>query len=246
MKTKTLSFILLTACFYTAGICAQTTVVIGTDASSAYIFHGMTYNKGFVLQPYLNITGQHFGYLLWSNYNLQSDDNGLGHFPASEFTEIDHFISWYLPVRSVSLDVTLGIYNYPAIGWESDKELQFGGQKALLNSLLTPFARGGVMFDGSMTRNIYAEFGVKGEKSLRGKFSLNYMLKASWEYQGFLPDKPAGMKDLLATAGLNCQIIESTGLSLKISYAGQLDKKVLPDELYDTSFFASLGVFYMF
>ena len=82
MKTKILSFV-LAACFYTAGLEAQPSVVIGTDASSAYIFHGMTYNKGFVMQPYLNITGKYFGYLLWSNYNLQSDDNGLGHLRRS-------------------------------------------------------------------------------------------------------------------------------------------------------------------
>jgi hypothetical protein len=245
MKTKITSFV-LAACFYTAGLYAQTTVVIGTDASSAYIFHGMTYNKGFVLQPYLNITGSHFGYLLWSNYNLQNDDNGLGHFPASEFTEIDHFLSFFIPVKFAELDVTLGIYNYPAIGWESDKEIQFGGQKKLFNSLFTPFARGGVMFDGSMTRNIYVEFGAKGEKNLSEKFSLNYMLKASWEHQVFLPDKPAGLKDLLVTVGLNYLIIENTGLSLKANYAGQLDKKVLPDELYDTSFFASIGIFHIF
>jgi hypothetical protein len=245
MKTKILSFV-LAACFYTAGLEAQPSVVIGTDASSAYIFHGMTYNKGFVLQPYLNITGKYFGYLLWSNYNLQSDDNGLGHFPASEFTEIDHFISFFIPAKFAELDVTLGIYNYPIIGWESDKELQFGGQKKLFDALLIPFARGGVMFDGSMTRNIYVEFGVKGEKSMTGKFGLNYMLKGSWEHQGFLPGKPAGMKDLLVTAGLNYQLIESAGLSLKAGYAGQLDKKVLPDELYDTSFFVSLGIFCLF
>jgi hypothetical protein len=245
MKAKFLFFILATS-LCMPGAYAQTSVVIGTDASSAYIFHGMTYNKGFVLQPYLNITGAHFGYLLWSNYNLQSDNNGLGYFPASEFTEIDHFISWFLPVTFADFDVTLGIYNYPVIGWESDKEIQFGGQKVLFKSLLIPFARGGVMFDGSMTRNIYTEFGVKGEKILSEKFSFNYMLKASWEHQGFLPDKPAGMKDLLITAGLTYFIIKNTGLSLKANYAGQLDKKVLPDELYNTSFFASLGAFYVF
>ncbi|MDR0698448.1 MAG: hypothetical protein LBG28_04400 [Tannerella sp.] len=245
MKTKILFFTLATcACLTSAP--AQVSTVVGIDASSAYIFHGMTYNSGFVLQPYLNITGKHFGYLLWSNYNLQSDENGLGYFPASEFTEIDHFISWYIPVAFADFDLTLGLYNYPMLGWESDKELQLGGQKTLLNSLLTPFARGGVMFDGSMTRNVYVEVGAKGEKTLAPKFALNYLLKASWEYQGFLPDKPSGMKDLLLTSGLTYFPVEATGISLKANYAGQLSKKVLPDELYDAGFFVSLGIFRVF
>jgi hypothetical protein len=221
------------------------TTTVGIDACSAYVFHGMTYNKGFVLQPFLNIAGKRFVYTLWNNFNLQSDDNGLGHFPAGEFTEIDHFLSYLLPVSVVDLDVTLGVYNYPKLNWAADKEIQVGAQKTL-SPLLTPFARGGYMYGGDMQKNLYVEFGVKGEQPLRKNLLAGYQLKGSWEHQGFAPGTPTGMKEFLGIAGLTWLLRDDVGVTAKVNYVGRLNKKVLTNELYGVKWFASLGVFTTF
>jgi len=243
---KKILLIIFTLSAGLSGLRAQeTSVTAGLDASSAYAFHGMTYNKNAVLQPYMTVAHKSFVYNLWCNYNLKSDNNGLGYFPAGEFTEIDHFFTYLLPVKFADLDVTLGIYNYPMLGWKSDKELQFGGSKTL-HPLFIPFARACYMIGGSMAKNLYCEFGTKGETPIVKDLIFCYQLKASFESQGFLPGTPAGMKDFLGTAGVKWMATKSTGISAKINYVGQLDKKILVNELYDVKAYGSIGVFTTF
>lgn len=221
------------------------TIVAGVDFNSAYVFHGMTYNSGLVLQPFLQIAGKSFVYTMWSNYNLQSDDNGLGHFKAAEFTEVDHFFTYLLPVSFVDADITAGFYTYPYLGWECDKEIQFGLEKTF-HSLLVPYARLGYMYDGLMKKNIYIEFGAKGSQPIGDSFSFDYNAKASWESQGFIDPAPKGMKHVLITGGFTYMQSETLGFTAKANYVGQLNKDVMPDALYDVNFHASLGLFKVF
>lgn len=243
--------ILLLAFVVTASMDAQDTaakkvnVTAGIDFNSAYVFHGMTYNDGPVLQPYLCVAGGRFIYNMWSNYNLVSDDNGLGHFDASEFTEIDHFFTYLVAFEPVVVDVTFGIYNYPMLGWPSDKELQIGAEKTI-GGLLTPFARAGYMVDGAMEKNLYIEFGSKGEKALNDDWSLNYLVKASWENQDFIPGSPSGFRHLLATVGITYMTTATSGITAIANYVGQLDDEILVDALYDVDFHASIGAFINF
>ncbi|MDR2122002.1 MAG: hypothetical protein LBP34_02650 [Flavobacteriaceae bacterium] len=213
----------------------------GIDAATAYNLRGMTCNKGFVLQPYLNVRSKWFTYLLWTNYNLQSDDNGLGHFKSSEFTETDHLFTFLLlPVKFVDLDATLGIYTYPYLGWESDKEMQIGISKTFY-SYLTPSVRICYMIDGSMEKNLYVEFGVKGNKKINEQLSFEYLLRASWEKQGYVSESPSGMRELLATTGLTWMLNKSVGFVGKLNYSEQLNPRILSDKLYDVRFFGSIG-----
>jgi hypothetical protein len=244
MKLKITLFIYVASLLYGMNMKAQTSIATGVDFSSADIFHGMTFNKGMVAQPYLSITGKRFAYLFWGNYSLQSNDNSFGHLSANKFSEMDHLFTYLLPVKTLNLDITLGVYTYPELNWHL-KELQFGGQKSL-HSLLVLYARAGYMFSGDLNKNLYIEFGSKGGYPLLENLSFNYQLKVAWERQGFIPSVPVGMKDLLGNAGVTWMIQKDAGITAKIYYVGQLNDKILTNEAYDVKWYASAGFFTAF
>ncbi|EIQ02063.1 hypothetical protein OpiT1DRAFT_00641 [Opitutaceae bacterium TAV1] len=229
-------------------------VTTGVDFASSYVFHGMTYSNGPVLQPWAVISGKSVPLVLtiWTNFEIEGDHSkgvfaGAG---AREFSEFDLFLTYPLPVTFMDLDFTFGYYTYPAddVDIDSEMEIQFGGSKDLsawLNGFpVGVFFRAGYMFTGEVEHNIYIEGGLQGEVPLVEKLSLTYKARVGWLKQAGSADD--GWSDYQLTIGLGYILTDSVSLSITANYIGQFDDDVLSGFLYEKKFYVTVGASYTF
>lgn len=217
----------------------ESTVTAGMDFATAYVFHGMTYNSNPCLQPFVSVEGLPIIITMWGNYNLADDTTGIGTFEANTLTEMDYFFTYPVPVDFANIDITYVAMTYPEIGWPTDGETQVGISRQIGELPIEPFFRACCMVMGPIDKNLYLEGGLKGGFPIAGKLGGSYQAKVGWEDQ---PDGgPSGFKDLLLTLGLDYGLTEQAALTMGLNYVGQLDDEVLPDALYDTEFYGTLG-----
>jgi len=230
---------------------AAADVTTSVDFASSYIFHGNTYSTGPCLQSLVEISDEGFPLVLtgWGNLELDNNTRGvLAGAKARRFSEVDLFVTLPLPVDGLELDVTVGHYMYPGVGYESDSELQLGIGRELLTAEqgfpVHAFFRYNRLIGGPVEGLTYLEGGIDGGAPLSGKWSWNYKLKIAWLD---LPDGgPSGWSDLLATAGLEYALSEKLALTGSVSYIGRLDDAIVVDELYLRETTIMVGVRYAF
>jgi len=210
--------------------------VLGADASvsvdlaSAYVFRGVTLNDGLVLQPGIEVGGLPIDLGVWGNVDLDDYDGAL---KDGEFSEIDIYASYTIPVEAVELAVGYTEYTYPNAEAEADREVSLS---AGLDLPLAPSATVYYGFDGGIDKQIFAELSLGHEMELGENLGIE--LGASAAYVN--PDEgESGFPYYTVSAGAGYKCI-SAGLT----YVGQIDDDVLPDGefAYDVEIIGSLGV----
>jgi uncharacterized protein (TIGR02001 family) len=200
------------------------------DVASAYVFRGATFNDGLVLQPGLEVAGLPITLGVWGN--LDVDDYG-GALEKWEFSEIDIYASYDIPVEVIGLSLGYCEYTYPA-GGEADREVSL---TAGLDTLLAPSVMVAYGFDGAIERTVYVEASLGHDFELSECSSLS--LGATVGYVS--PDEgEAGFSHYTASASLSYK-----ALSAGVTYIGQIDDDVLPDVedggAYDVSVVGTLS-----
>lgn len=188
---------------------------LSLDLASAYVFRGATMNDGLVLQPGLEASGA--GGLtvgVWGNLDLDDYDGAL---EKDEFSEVDLYASYALPISLVDLSVGYTEYVYP-MGARADREASISlGKSAGPLDLAADFYYG---VDGGIRKAFYVELSAGSEFEIG---CLGIELGAMAAYRD--PDKgDSGFSHWTATAGLS---LGPVGAS--VTYIGQIDDKVLPD-----------------
>src|SRR6056297_3554188 len=91
-----------------AGTALGAEAAAGADVASAYVWRGITFNDGLVVQPYVDVAaGNGFAINVWGNYDIDDYDNTLD---ENEFSEVDLTLSYALPIEPV--DITIGHIEY--------------------------------------------------------------------------------------------------------------------------------------
>ncbi|MBN1558348.1 MAG: hypothetical protein JW951_09405 [Lentisphaerae bacterium] len=218
-------------------------VSLTADLASAYVFRGATFNDGAVLQPGLEVAGfplpEGSGALalgVWGNLDLDDYGDTL---ESGQFSEIDIYLSYALPVDAFDASLGYTEYTYPSGGGDADRELAAGVGFALPLSPSLDIAYG---VDGGIDKTLYVEAGVGHEVALSECLALELGATASY----LDPDGgESGFSHFTASAGLSYAMV-----SASITYVGQIDDDVLPDVedggAYDVEVYGMLGVGYTF
>jgi hypothetical protein len=204
---------------------------VGVDVSSAYVFRGVTFNDGFVAQPYLEVSGLPIDLGVWGNFDIDDYDGAVD---DGQFSEIDIYAAYALPVEAVDISLGYTEYTYPQ-GAEADREisLSFGLDLPLAPAL-------GVYYglDGGIDGNIYVDASVGHEMELAEGVGLS--LGALIAY--LEPDEgESGFHQYELSAALSYDIV-----SLGVTYYGQVDDDVLTDDAYDVEVVGTLGISHSF
>ncbi|HKL20200.1 MAG TPA: TorF family putative porin, partial [Tichowtungia sp.] len=109
-----------------AAVSVQAADVSATvDFASAYVFRGVTLNNGLVMQPGVEVSGfglpEEYGSIaagIWANYDLD-DEDGMG----SDFSEIDYYMSYTLPIEALDVSIGYTEYDYPNDLGDNDREV---------------------------------------------------------------------------------------------------------------------------
>jgi hypothetical protein len=230
-----------------AGVANAADVSATADFASAYIFRGATLNDGLVFQPGVTISGlpipEEYGAVTlgtWANYDISDYGGNLAY--ESEFSEVDYFVSYALPVKIVDLGVTYTQYTYPTTGFDADKEVAFSvgkglGETGFYTSLAANYGLGGPSVD----KNWYIQGALAYEKSLAEALTLTSGLSVGYYIRDAGKD---GFNDAVGKVGLSYALTENWSIKGSVNYVAQLDDDVLPDGdfAYDKSFYGTLGV----
>jgi uncharacterized protein (TIGR02001 family) len=236
---KRLAIITLAACTAAAVQAAEVSTYV--DFASAYVFRGVTLNNGFVMQPGAEISGfpmgEEYGSLavgIWANYDIDAIDSD-----GSDFSEIDYYISYTLPIEVIDISIGYVEYTYPESGSNADKEINL----AIGSALGTNGLYAGVTFNygvgGAVEKDLYIEAALDYEMELSDALSASAGVTVGYLISDSGDD---GFHNATASIGLGYALTENWSVSGGLTYIAQLDEDVLSDDDHDVNLVASVGV----
>lgn len=225
-----------------AGVAGAADVSISGDFASAYVFRGVTLNKGLVFQPGAEISGlpipEQFGSLavgIWGNYDIDDSDGAVA---GSSFSEVDYYVSYSLPVTVVDLGISYTYYDYPN-GGIADQEIGFSigkglGETGLYASLTANYGIAGAV-DGSW----YVQAALDYEKELTEALTMSAGMNIAY---ALVDGGSDGFNDAGASVGLSYALNDNWSVNGSLNYVAQLDSDVLSDASYDVPLYATIGL----
>jgi hypothetical protein len=214
--------------------------VSGTaDFASAYVWRGITVNDGLVFQPGAAISGlipAEYGVVTlgtWANYDIEQNTSG-----KHEFSEVDYYATYALPIKIVDLSATYTEYHYPH-GVDTDREVALTVGKAIGETGLYPSLTVNYGLDGALEKNWYIQGGLGYTKALTEALTLSSSVKVAYLIDDAGPD---GFNDATASIGLAYALTKNWSIKGSINGVAQLDDKVLTDAEYDKPVYGMLGV----
>lgn len=215
---------------------------LGVDVNSAYVFRGTTWNDGFVAQPYLEVSGLPIDIGVWGNFDIE--DFG-GNVAKREFSEVDFYASYTLPVEGIESAIGYTEYTYPNIVQDADREVSLS---LGLDTLLAPSLGFFYTVDGVAEEDFYADFSIGHDVELTEDVSLNLGALIGYLYPEEGKD---GFNQYELSASLAWKFI-----TLGATYIGQVDDEVLTDAVtledgtlaygYDVEWLFTLGLSHSF
>lgn len=225
-----------------AGVANAADVSASVDFASAYIFRGTTLNDGFVMQPGAEISGlpipEKFGSIAigtWANFDFGDYDGAV---EENQFSEIDYYVNYSLPVSVVDLGIGYIEYTYPN-GGDADREFNFSVGKELWTNGIYASVVANYGVDGAVEENWYIQAGLDYGIDLTDKLSL---AAGATIAVAILDEGDDGFNDATLSLGASYALTENWALNGSVTYVAQLDDDVLTDEAYDRKGFASIGI----
>ncbi len=216
--------LVITACA-SVGMAAEASVSL--DVASAYVFRGATFNDGLVLQPGLEVGGLPATLGVWGNFDIGDYDETL---EESEFSEIDLYASYSIPVEALDLSVGYTEYVYPNAEAIADREISLS---AGLDLPLAPSVAVYYGIDGGIEDSIYAEVGV-GHDFTIGE-DLGVELGATVGYAD-VDGGESGFSHFTASVGASYGCVGAS-----VTYVGEMEDDILGDA-YDVDLVGMLSV----
>jgi len=216
MKTTRIAAAALTAALLTGAarpVLADASVTL--DIASAYVFRGITFNDGPVVQPGIEVTLHGLTIGAWGNLDLDDYDGAV---EKNQFSEIDWYLAYGIPVGLAEIGIGYTEYTFPGAEGDAEREVSLGvGFDVPLAPELAVYY--GV--DGGIEKDLYLEAGLGHGFALMDGLELD--LGATIGYLN--PDEgKSGFSAWSLTAGLSYGMFGAS-----VTYYGQLDDKVLPD-----------------
>jgi hypothetical protein len=104
---KAMMMFLSAAVLMSAGTAFGADVTTAIDVNSAYVWRGITFNDGYVVQPSMDVAAGNFGFNVWGNLDGDDYDDSLD---SGEFSEIDLTLTYAVEAGPVGL--TFGYIEY--------------------------------------------------------------------------------------------------------------------------------------
>ncbi len=216
------------------GVAEAADVSAYVDMASAYVFRGVTFNDGAVMQPGVDVAAPYgIAFGVWGNLDIDDYDGAV---PSSQFSEVDLWVSYALPVELFDLGVGYTEYLYPGAEGEADREVSLSAGTAVSGIELGLGLYYGV--DGGIDKSLYAE--VSAGYTIEVAADTSVELGASAAFADF-DGGESGFHNFTVSAGLSYKMV-----SAGVAYIGQGDDDVLTDDEYDVDVVGTVGIGYDF
>lgn len=156
----------------TGSISKQVTWAVETDINSSYIWRGINYNSGLVIQPNVSASWKNFTATVWGNISAW-DRKGV-----SLKHEVDAVLNYSWSIGNLQIDNALMFYFYPNVEhWPPTGEglvavgYQMGDLRPFTNVYIDFLTYAG---------SLYLEHGINYETALNDKLSVSGSLLFGW------------------------------------------------------------------
>lgn len=194
----------------------------GADAAftDKYLWRGIVYNHGLILQPQVYAGYKDFSIYIWGNAPLWDVNNVAGN-------EIDLYLDYYHSFSFIDVEASLNFYTYPGQDYPATIEL-FAGLFYPIGDF-TVFADVNVDLLASAGSTFY-DFGLEYKKELSDRFSIAAKLQggigSAMFNSSYLEVEKSGLNYVGGNVGLTYSICE--GLFIDAGYYHNL---IIDDEI---------------
>ncbi len=238
---KTMMLVFLAAMVMSAGSAFGADVTTAIDVNSAYVWRGITFNDGMVVQPSVDVVAGNFGLNVWGN--LDADDYG-DTLDSGEFSEIDLTLTYAVAAGPVGLTLGYIEYLFPT----TDVGGGLGTREIFLDASLEPADGVSTGITGyydideveDYYLNVYMGYGMAMDSGL----SIDFGASAGYAGDDVSADGEAGFHEYTLTVGAGYEINEMVSVSATLGYTDAIDDDVLPEQ--DTDVFGGAGIAFAF
>ncbi|NCD32434.1 MAG: hypothetical protein EOL87_03340 [Spartobacteria bacterium] len=205
---------------------------VGLDLASAYISDSSTWNNGFVLQPYLDVTGMPVEFGVWANYDIDDYDGAI---KGNNFSEVDLTMSYPFAMGPLDSALSYKAWTYPSSSSEADQLVELNLSTGFMDAI-TVGAVGRYFFAGGSDKQWYVRPYASYDMSLSEDLSASFSTEAS--YINRPDDGEDGMLGYDFGVSLAYKYVYAS-----VTYFGRFDEDVLPDGAfaYDEKVLFSVG-----
>lgn len=219
-------------------------VTAGADINSAYVWRGLTYNDGFVLQPSVDVAAPSgLGFNVWGNFDLDDYD---GQVDDGEFSEIDLTVSYAIPVDGFDLGVGVVEYLFP--GSDSSTREVFVETAVGLAEGLTGGAF--LTYDFDEVDDFYGNLSLTYGKDLDEKLSIVLAGLIGYAGSDFAEFYAGGTDGGLFEYEVSLSAAYAFALDMELgaflAYTDSVDDDALPDEALDVDIYGGFSAYLQF
>lgn len=228
--------VIMAVCFMGFGLntlayCADAT--LNLDVNSAYVFRGVTFNDGLVLQPSLDVVKGGLDVNIWGNMDIDDYDGAV---KSGEFSEVDLAVSYSHTIDKLTLTGGVVQYLFPN-GGESTQEVFASGSVALVDGLSVGLA---VNYDYDLIKDYYANLSLAYSYAVNKKTGITAGIAAGYAGKDMAPGGKAGFNDYKASLKVTYAVTDMIGVAANINYTDAIDSDVLP--VVDVNTFGGVSV----
>lgn len=239
MKTMKMTAV-LAGILLAGGMALAADVTTSADVNSAYVWRGITFNDGVVVQPSVNVAAGGFGLNVWGNVDVEDYDDTLD---AGEFSEVDITMSYSHTFGPLSLSAGYIEYLFPTTetgGAEGTRELYLDASVKPSDGLSLGTA---LYYDIDEVEdyylNPYLGYGMEVGKGL----NLSFRAGAGYAGKDFATlygGGDSGFFDYTLSMTLAYSIYDRVLLSGRLGYTDAIDDDVLPEQ--DVNLYGGAGI----
>jgi uncharacterized protein (TIGR02001 family) len=246
LKNMALS-IFMTAALMGVGTAFAAEATTAVDVNSAYVWRGITFNDGVVVQPSLNVAADNgLNLNVWGNLDVDDYDDTLD---SGEFSEVDLTMSYTHQAGPVALSVGYIEYLFPttdAGGAEGTREVYLDASVAPVDGFsvgLTSY------YDFDEVDDFYLNPYIGYGMELMPKLSMSLRAGAGYAGDDFAAaygGEDSGFFDYTLSMGLTYAVMDNVSVSGRLAYTDAIDDDVLPEPPQDVNFYGGAGVSVVF
>jgi|SRR6056297_673270 len=210
-----------------AGTALGAEAAAGADVASAYVWRGITFNDGLVVQPYVDVAaGNGFAINVWGNYDIDDYDNTLD---DNEFSEIDLTLSYGFSLDPVDITVGHIEYLFPN-GGEGTSEVFLSAYMSPLDGVSAGID---AYYDYDVVEDYYISASLAYDVTLDSGLGLGAGASAGYAGEDFTIGPDDGFHEYTLSANASFPLTDAIGLSAFIAYTDTFDEDVLPEQDVD-------------
>ncbi|MBM4148861.1 MAG: MltA-interacting MipA family protein [Lentisphaerae bacterium] len=206
---------------------------VGVDVYSAYVWRGITFNDGLVVQPSFDLSAPWgFSVNTWVNYDIDDYDGALS---ENEISELDVTLTYALPIEAVNLSVGYIQYTFPQLEGpdaSDTAEIFVSAGYELMDGLSVSLD---VYYDVDVVEDIYAAVGIAYAMDVMEGLGLEISASAGYAGDEWCADGKAGLFDYSVAASASYGVTEGVSVGASATHVGSFDEDKLDTDV--TSYF---------